>query len=181
MKHRHKRNKNLSISHRVIFLLGSNQMNRLGNLILGLTNLRKISINKKVEFSSIYTTQAWGGVEQTDYLNMVCAVRTKLPPLQILNYCQKIEYHANRKREIKWGARTLDIDILFLGDEIIQKDRLVVPHPLLEQRKFALVPLVEMYPKYKHPKLHKTMLHLLDNCQDKSKVIPTIEIKHAAI
>lgn len=181
MKHRHKRNKILSKSHRVIFLLGSNQKNRLGNLILGLTSLRKISMNKKVEFSSIYTTEAWGGIEQTDYLNMVCAVRTKLAPLQILNYCQKVEYQANRKREIKWGARTLDIDMLFFGNKIIQKDRLVVPHPLLEQRRFTLIPLVEMYPKYEHPKLHKTMLNLLDNCQDKSNVIQTIKIRHAAI
>lgn len=150
-------------------------------MILGLTSLRKISVNRKVEFSLIYETEAWGGIEQMDYLNMVCAVRTNLPPHLLLNYCQKIEYQAGRKRETKWGSRTLDIDVLFFGNKIIHSERLVVPHPLLDQRRFTLVPLVELYPKFNHPSLHKKMQNLLKECKDNSKVTPKIQIQHVAI
>ena len=78
-----------------------------------------------------------------------------------------------RIREQKWGTRLIDIDILYYNDNIIQKPNLVIPHPFLQDRRFTLIPLVEIAPEYIHPILLKTNKELLNNCTDSTKVILT--------
>ena len=75
-----------------------------------------------------------------------------------------------RTREKKWAPRTIDIDILFFNNEFIQEDNLIVPHPLLHQRRFTLVPLAEIAPNYSHPLLHQSIFNLLQHCNDDSVV-----------
>jgi 2-amino-4-hydroxy-6-hydroxymethyldihydropteridine diphosphokinase len=102
---------------------------------------------------------------------MVLALETKLSPLELLKEILAIEISLGRKREIKWGARTIDIDILFFNQTIIELPNLVIPHPYLQERRFTLVPLVEIAPTFNHPILKKSITELLAICPDKLEVI----------
>lgn len=121
--------------------------------------------------SPIYFTQAWGPVKQADYLNMAIGVDTILPPNLFLRRLLDIEKRFGRRRELKYGPRTLDMDILFYGRKIIRSKDLKVPHPELHNRRFALVPLMDLAPDFKHPVLGKTIRRLLGECPD------TLEVK----
>ncbi len=121
--------------------------------------------------SSIYETAAWGINEQPAFLNMVLSIQTNLAPIELLNEILEIEISLGRKREIKWGARTIDIDILFFNKTILSLPNLVIPHPYLQDRRFTLVPLVEIAPTFNHPILNKNITELLAICPDKLEVI----------
>lgn len=120
--------------------------------------------------SSLYETAAWGKEDQPDFLNMALCIETSLTPEQLLQATQTIEQHLGRQRDVKWGQRTLDIDILFYGSEIVNLPNLKVPHPYIQDRRFALVPLHEIAPQLVHPGLAKTIAALLQNCPDKLEV-----------
>lgn len=139
-----------------------------------LLNEAKLAIQKQVgeieAASHLYKTAPWGNTNQQDFLNQVLAVNTDLSATDVLKTILNIELHMGRIREEKWAPRTIDIDILFFNDEIIQQENLVVPHPLLHQRRFTLVPLAEIAPDYVHPTLHQTNTQLLQQCADDSVV-----------
>jgi 2-amino-4-hydroxy-6-hydroxymethyldihydropteridine diphosphokinase len=116
--------------------------------------------------SAYYETAAWGVEDQPAFLNQVLAVRTILPATELLAACQAAEHQAGRERRQHWGARTLDVDILLYGQEIIATPTLTVPHPALPARRFALVPLAELAPQLVHPQLHQTVAELLAQCPD---------------
>jgi 2-amino-4-hydroxy-6-hydroxymethyldihydropteridine diphosphokinase len=120
--------------------------------------------------SSLYETAAWGLEDQPDFLNLVMQIETNLTPQTLLERIQAIEHKLGRQRQLKWGQRTLDIDILFYGQEIIQNETLKVPHPYLQDRKFTLMPLQEIAPEWIHPVLKKTITTLLQLCTDKLQV-----------
>lgn len=135
------------MSSKIIYLsLGSNQGDSLGYLLQGITALAEsgITINK---ISSVYKTEPVGFTEQEDFLNMVIQATTTLEPLKLLKQCQEIENSLNRVRTQRWGPRTLDIDILFIGEEQIRSAEFTVPHPRLTERAFVLVPLREIAPE----------------------------------
>lgn len=112
--------------------------------------------------SPIYQTPAVGGPEgQPDYLNAVVEIETHLSPHELLELCQKIEEEAGRTRDIHWGPRTLDIDILLIDHLIINDSRLTLPHPRLQQRHFVLLPLNDLAPQLCHPQIHTTIAELL--------------------
>jgi 2-amino-4-hydroxy-6-hydroxymethyldihydropteridine diphosphokinase len=96
--------------------------------------------------SSLYRTQPWGPIVQPPFLNMAALARTTLSPHQLLDLCLEIERGQGRVREVRYGPRTLDIDILAYGDLAVADDRLELPHPRLLERAFALVPLAEIAP-----------------------------------
>ena len=121
--------------------------------------------------SSFYETAAWGINAQPAFLNMVLALQTNLSPIELLNEILTIEISLGRKREIKWGARTIDIDILFYDQTILELPNLVIPHPYLHERRFTLVPMAEIAPAFIHPAFNQTITQLLDNCIDKLEVI----------
>lgn len=129
-----------------VFLgLGSNLGNRyemLQKAIESLTNNPYIKILKK---SSIYETEPVGYLNQPNFLNMVIEINTSLKPLDLLEYINKVEEKHNRRRDIHWGPRTIDIDILLYENDIIKNHKLEIPHPFLTQRLFVLIPLVEIY------------------------------------
>lgn len=124
-----------------------------------------------VRQSGLYETAAWGIADQPTYLNQVLVVATDLEPAAVLAQTQVIEQRLGRVRVEKWGSRVIDIDLLFYDDLIINTPTLTLPHPLLHQRRFTLVPLAEIAPNLVHPVLKQPVSALLANCPDESEVI----------
>jgi len=121
--------------------------------------------------SSLYQTASWGNEDQPDFINQVVSVKTKLNPQQLLENILVIETKLGRERGDKWGSRTIDIDLLFYGTEVINEDNLIVPHPFLHQRRFTLMPLVELNPGLVHPVFKQTIKQLYEDLKDDLSVI----------
>jgi 2-amino-4-hydroxy-6-hydroxymethyldihydropteridine diphosphokinase len=117
-------------------------------------------------YSSIYETAAWGKEEQSPFLNQVLLLQTRFAPEKLLHLILAIESEMGRVRKEKYGPRTIDIDILFFNDAIIDTETLIVPHPQIQNRKFVLTPLAELSPQLMHPILKETVTTLLANCPD---------------
>lgn len=146
-------------------LLGSNLGDRATLLAAARQDLAA-SAGEIVAASGLYETAAWGREDQPAFLNQALAVRTSLRPEALLAACQAAEQRAGRQRLEHWGSRTLDVDILFFGHEVIDTPTLTVPHPRLPERRFALVPLAEITDSLRHPQLHLTVCELLLHCPD---------------
>ncbi|TAD85679.1 MAG: 2-amino-4-hydroxy-6-hydroxymethyldihydropteridine diphosphokinase [Bacteroidetes bacterium] len=149
----------------VYLLTGGNMGNRLENLKRAEAAIAA-KVGSVVQCSSVYETAAWGLVNQPAFLNQVLLVSTVLPAQAVLQTVMAIEAEMGRKRLIKYGARTIDIDLLFYDDAIINSPSLTIPHPALHLRRFVLVPLAELAPQLLHPILHATVGQLLQNCPD---------------
>ena len=94
--------------------------------------------------SNLYETKAWGYTEQADFLNMCVEIETNLAPYDLLSLCQEIENKLDRVRVIRWGPRTIDIDVLFYNDVVSTEEKLLIPHPRIKERAFVLVPLMDL-------------------------------------
>ncbi len=105
-----------------------------------------------VAISQLYETKPVGGPQQANFYNIVVKASTHLSPQDLLAFCQDIEQKADRKREVRWGPRTLDIDILLYGDEQLHEPGLTIPHPRMTERDFVMEPLLEVYPHFKFTK-----------------------------
>jgi 2-amino-4-hydroxy-6-hydroxymethyldihydropteridine diphosphokinase len=121
--------------------------------------------------SSFYETEAWGKTDQPAFLNQALEIKTVLKPHDLLRELLHIESICGRKREEKYGPRILDIDILLVGNTVVNDDSLVIPHPEMAKRRFALVPLTEIAPFLIHPVLGKTISQLLEECPDTLNVV----------
>ncbi|WP_373599495.1 2-amino-4-hydroxy-6-hydroxymethyldihydropteridine diphosphokinase [Paraclostridium bifermentans] len=129
--------------------LGTNigdRVNYLSQAIKILDSEKDIIITKK---SKLYETKAWGYTNQDDFLNMCIEIETKLNPNELLKKCQNVEKELNRERKIRWGPRTIDVDILFFNDIILQEENLEIPHPRIGERAFVLIPLIDLNEKLK--------------------------------
>jgi len=152
-------------------LLGSNLGNR-DQLIVDAIQLITERVGEVMQTSAIYETAAWGKTEQPSFLNVALAVKTLLSPLHLLETVLQIEVDLGRIRYEKWGSRLIDIDILLYGAEIISvEDRLQIPHPQLQHRKFALLPLSDIAPDVIHPILRQRISELLVNLEDELEVL----------
>ncbi|HHF7344017.1 TPA: 2-amino-4-hydroxy-6-hydroxymethyldihydropteridine diphosphokinase [Legionella feeleii] len=127
--------------------LGSNLRSPQRQLRRALNALRTLPSTQVTKVASFYRSSAWGRKAQPDYYNTVVALQTSLTPEQLLTFCQKIERQQGRIRKIRWGSRTLDIDILLFGTRKINSTKIIVPHPRLHLRDFVFVPLLELFPK----------------------------------
>ncbi len=144
--------------------LGGNIGDREGYLKKALELMEKRGI-KPVLISSFIETKAYGKTDQADFINAVCKAKTNLSPLELLHTLLDIEKTLKRVRIIKWGPRTIDLDILFYEDEVLKTEELTVPHPEMEKRSFVLKPLSEISPEKLHPVCKKTVKTLLDNLE----------------
>lgn len=149
----------------VYLLLGSNLGNRQVFLQQA-TQYIENEIAPVVKASSVYETQSWGKMDAPDYLNQVIMLQTDIPPQVILKKILDIEIVLGRRREEKWGSRTIDIDILFYGNAIINEPGLHIPHPELHNRRFTLEPLSEIAPDLVHASYKKSLLELKNELQD---------------
>ena len=150
-------------------LIGGNLGNRKENLSKATGLIRKqcgVAINS----SSLYETAAWGMAEQPSFLNQVLEISTSLDAKQLMRRILKIENMMGRVRKEKFGPRTIDIDILFYENEILDLLFLKIPHPELQNRRFVLVPLAEINSELQHPVLKKTIAELLEECPDNLEV-----------
>ncbi len=153
----------------LILHAGSNQGQRAAFLQLAATAVSN-RIGPIYKMSAIYETAAWGITKQSPFLNQAWWIQTELSPQAALEEVLDIERENGRKRDQKWGPRIIDIDLIFYDDIILESATLMLPHPWMQQRRFVLVPLVEIIPEWKHPVLAQTVQELLAICKDEGEV-----------
>lgn len=152
----------------VYLLFGSNVGNRV-------TNIRQAILTfvgeefKLLQVSHFYETEAWGNEFQPLFLNVCAKYKTDKSPEEVLRLCKEIEIKIGRLNRGKWQEREIDIDILYYGKRTVTNEDLVIPHPLLIKRNFALLPLKEIAPRKKDPTLHLTSAQLLQLCTDEKQ------------
>ncbi len=156
------------LAHALI-LLGTNQGDRFRNLQIA-AELMNSQAGKLLSSSSIYETEAWGKTDQDDFLNKVVLLQTPLPAPQLLEALLAIEFQMGRERLEKWAPRTIDLDILFYNDEIVDLPGLTIPHPFLHERLFTLIPLAELVPEFIHPLIKVPVKLLIGSTIDRSAV-----------
>lgn len=154
----------------LILLLGSNQ-GKSAHLLKQARNRLEQELGQIQAESSVYQSKAWGNTRQPDFLNQVLIISYEGLAADALKIALDTERQLGRIRKEKWGARTMDIDLLYLGQQIIHTPDLTLPHPALHVRRFTLVPLVEIAPDFVHPLFKKSQKELLDICEDNLKVI----------
>jgi len=154
--------------NKVVIILGGNRGDRIKLLEKEVDEL--LEAGKILVKSSVFETEAWGGVAKGPFLNQTVQLETDLNPEQLLSLIQKIETNLGRKRDEHWGDRTMDIDILYFESSVVSTPLLQIPHPFIAERRFVLVPLAEILPDFIHPILGKSSLQLMQECEDKSEV-----------
>lgn len=153
------------LMNKAFISLGSNMGNRLQHLQQAHLMIKE-SVGKIEQSSAVYVTAAWGIEDQPDFYNQVLLVHTPLSAIALMEEILLMEQAMGRIRNKKWAQRVIDMDILFFNDAVIEEDKLHIPHPYLQERRFILQPLVEIAPHLVHPILKKTVLVLLKDCAD---------------
>ncbi|CAN5595383.1 2-amino-4-hydroxy-6-hydroxymethyldihydropteridinediphosphokinase [soil metagenome] len=151
--------------NKAYLLTGGNLDNRAENLLTACNYIEQYC-GKIVRKSSVYETAAWGLEVQPDFYNQVLLIITMLSAHELISQLLIIENKMGRKREVKMGPRTIDIDILFYNDAVINEPDLIIPHPRMQDRRFVLMPLAETAPDFIHPVFDKKISQLLRECTD---------------
>lgn len=156
--------------NRVFLGIGGNLGNRIGNLRQAIELLsQKISAPKNV--SSVYLSEPWGFTHAKYFTNIVAEFETTLSADEVLTIAFEVEAILKRTRSGNgYEGRTMDIDVLFFNNEIINTERLIVPHPHICQRQFVLQPMAEIAPDFLHPQNNKTIQQLADTCKDSGAI-----------
>lgn len=155
--------------NRAYLLIGGNMGDRMANLKLACDEIER-RCGTIVAKSSIYETDAWGVQDQPDFYNQAIILATSIFPERLMQILLDIETAMGRVRTEKMGPRIIDIDILFIEDQLFNTNILKSPHPLMAQRRFALVPLAEIAPDARDPYTHKKIATLLMECTDELEV-----------
>ncbi|MEM7550036.1 MAG: 2-amino-4-hydroxy-6-hydroxymethyldihydropteridine diphosphokinase [Bacteroidota bacterium] len=150
---------------RIYLLMGSNLGDRFNNLKLCMEELRK-EVGKITKTSSVYETAAWGITEQNPFLNLAVEIVSDLNPSEMIDHFERIERKLGRKKVVKWGPRIIDVDILYFNDVILKTPSIQIPHKEIQNRRFALEPMIEINPSFQHPVFNVSQIDLLKNCKD---------------
>jgi 2-amino-4-hydroxy-6-hydroxymethyldihydropteridine diphosphokinase len=150
-------------------LIGGNIGDRLAFMAAAKEKMKQKGI-ELIRQSSIYETAAWGITDQPSFLNQVLEIETSLTPQKLLSELLCIEQELGRTRAEKNGARTIDIDILYFENQLIQAKGLSIPHDRISIRRFVLVPLTELIPDFIDPKTNKSIVEMLNDCPDTLEV-----------
>lgn len=148
--------------HKVYLSFGSNMGDKKRWIDCALQELAEHPKFRNMELSSLLTTKPYGPVEQDDFLNGCAGIETLLSPEELLALLHEIEARAGRTREVHWGPRTLDLDIIFYDKLVYESEDLILPHVDMANRRFVLQPLSELCPNYRHPILQKTVTQMLE-------------------
>ena len=127
--------------------MGSNVGDREKNLILALSHINELQQIDIISISNIYITDPVGYINQAPFLNLCVSIKTTFDPFELLSSLQKIETLLKRVRDIRWGPRTIDIDIILYREEIINTENLVIPHPRYAERNFVIIPMLDICEK----------------------------------
>ncbi len=146
-------------------LIGGNLGNRSANLQKAIQLIEQ-NCGQVVQSSAIYETAAWGLTEQPAFYNQALKIETNFLPEELMQELLLIEQKMGRIRTVKLGPRSIDLDMLFYDQLILNSTLLVLPHPALTERRFVLLPLAEIAANLMHPILHKTIQELLNECPD---------------
>ena len=162
---------NMAQKNSVVLLLGAN----LGEKEAMFAQVEKYiyeNVGEIICKSAIYVSKPWGFESEHNFINQVLVVDTDFSAHDTLLRCQAIEKKCGRIRHenVGYESRTIDIDILYYNNDIVDTEDLIIPHPLLHKRNFTMVPLAEVLPNYVHPIFLKNNRQLLEECEDKSKV-----------
>lgn len=156
----------------IVYLsLGSNFGDRIGYVQQAASLLGACEEITLVRTSAFYETEPWGMNSENWFVNAVLEVKTSLSPQKLLEECLRIENQLGRKRsENGYIDRTIDIDILFYNKDIINEEKLIIPHKFVHLRAFTLVPLLELIPNFEHPVIHKTITELHNDLENPEMV-----------
>lgn len=155
-------------SHQIVLMIGGNRGDRLQ--LINDAKMLLSEAGKITTASSIFETAPWGAASEGSYLNQALVIETETPPEDFILLSQSIETMLGRIRTRSWGNRTMDIDLLYDGDRVYREKDLIIPHPRIAERRFVLVPLVEILPDFIHPVLNLSNRELLKRCRDESSV-----------
>lgn len=153
----------------VYLSLGSNMGDREQYIKNAVKALRDEPSIRHVRVSNLIETEPYGYTDQPAFLNAAVELQTLEDPERLLGICQKIEEEGKRERTIHWGPRTIDLDILLFGTEVVQTERLTIPHREMHKRRFVLEPLAQLAPWLQHPVLGERIVELLENVEKKEE------------
>jgi 2-amino-4-hydroxy-6-hydroxymethyldihydropteridine diphosphokinase len=139
--------------------LGSNLGNRYAYIYQAILEIEK-TFGSSVISAQVYQTPPWGNTNQASFLNTVVKVSTDQDALSCFHSIKEIEQKVGRIKSERWGPRSIDIDILFYENDMVDLEDVTIPHPRIQDRSFVLIPLCDIMPEYIHPKLHKSLLEL---------------------
>jgi len=145
-----------------VLSLGSNLGNREEYIQQAIHKISLLPGTSVLTQSALLETEPWGKTDQTRFINCALLIETQLTAFELLENILKIEIELGRVRHEKWGERTIDIDIIFYEDEIINSDILTIPHPFMHEREFVLESLIGICPEYEHPVLKLKVKELLN-------------------
>lgn len=157
----------------IVYLsLGSNKGDRIGYVQQAASLLGVVDGISIIRTSAFYETEPWNMNSETWFVNAVVELKTTLSANDLLSECQRIEQQLGRKVKSSntYEDRTIDIDILFYGKDIINEENLIIPHKYLHLRAFTLVPLLELIPDFEHPVLHKSIIDLHNDLENPEMV-----------
>lgn len=150
---------------RAFIALGSNIGDKEKNLLDAIEKIKESKHIKVEKVSSFITTEPWGYIDQEEFLNGVMQVDTILTPKELVRFLLNIEKELKRERIIKWGPRTIDLDVILYDDLITEDEEILLPHPRMQERMFVLEPLAEIAPYVVHPLLHKRIIQLKEELE----------------
>ena len=158
------------MKHIAYIAIGSNMGNPRDNCIEAIHKISKSHYIKIISKSSFYQTSPIGPIQQEWFINSAIKINTSLTPIKLLTNLLNIESTMGRVRKEKWGPRLIDLDLLFYDNQILNEEKVTIPHPEISKRNFVLIPLCEIAANLNHPTLKKSIKTLLQESTDNAKV-----------